>query len=83
MHRIVNGKRIEITEQEESAIQAEWSDNVTKQATIQEIADLKALLKATDWYVIRKMENQTEIPNLISQRRTAARQRLSQLNESL
>lgn len=46
-----------------------------------ELMKLKDLLNSTDWYIIRKLEANVDIPSDITSARAAARVRISELEE--
>lgn len=57
-----------------------WREDVI-QESLAEIERLKEYLAETDWYVIRNLETDIEIPVYITQERAAARTRINELEE--
>ena len=75
--RFWNNQSINLTQDEIAEVQAyidtiEADDNLSE--TMAQIHQSKKILAATDWYVVRKMEIGTEIPENITLMRTKARE---------
>ena len=84
--RFWNNQSINLTEDEIAEVQAyintiEADDNLSE--TMAQIHQSKKILAATDWYVVRKMEIGTEIPENITLMRTKAREIIDEAEQNL
>lgn len=84
--RFWNNQSINLTEDEIAEVQAyintiEADDNLSE--TMAQIHQSKKILVATDWYVVRKMEIGTEIPENITLMRTKAREIIDEAEQNL
>jgi len=77
--KVVDGERVELTDQEQREIQARWDDNTpslseAKSQRIQEIKDkANDVLSETDWYITREQETGEAIPQSVIDHRAEVR----------
>lgn len=84
--RFWNNQSINLTDDEIAEVQAyvdgiQADDSLSE--TMAQIHQSKKILAATDWYVVRKLEIGTEIPENITLMRTRARQVINEAEQNL
>jgi len=86
MNKVVNGKIIPLTEEEIAQREAD-AIKAQEEQQLQSIKDdidtHRKYLSDTDWYVIRKQENGTEIPHEVLTARDEARANIDNLRQQL
>jgi len=77
--KLVDGERVELTDQEQEEIQARWDANTpslseAKSQRIKEIKDkANNVLSKTDWYITREQETGESIPQDVLDHRSQVR----------